>query len=285
MPRRRFALIALLALVLALAASACGGGDDEGTDTSGATDTGAGRRGELTKGGIYRIGRVVLRVHRGLRSDRRVPRHGTRPLLEPARCGTSWATSHEGGAAGNELVPDLATDSAEISGRRAHVYVHAEGRRRCSVRRSAARSPPKDVAYAFERIGTEALVAQYGFYYTVIKGMAEFTAGDAKTISGIETPDDKTIVSTLTQPTGDFLYRVAMPAAAPDSTGGGEVLHEGRRVRPQRRVLGPVHDRGLGQGRCDVAATRSSRHPVSIRRGIMSLVRNPDYDQSTDDDA
>ena len=29
----------------------------------------------------------------------------------------------------------------------------------------------QDVDYAFERIGTEALVAQYGFYYPVIEGM------------------------------------------------------------------------------------------------------------------
>ena len=34
----------------------------------------------------------------------------------------------------------------------------------------------KDVLYAFERIGTPKLVAQYGFYYTVIKGMSEFSA-------------------------------------------------------------------------------------------------------------
>ncbi len=49
MPRRRFALIALLALVLALA-SACGGGDDAATKSRG-TDTGQSGEGEVTKGG------------------------------------------------------------------------------------------------------------------------------------------------------------------------------------------------------------------------------------------
>ena len=78
----------------------------------------------------------------------------------------------------------------------------------------------EDVAFAFERIGTESLVAQYGFYYTVIEGMTEFTeAGGLEKkgnkISGIETPDPKTISITLTEPTGDFLYRLAMPAAGP----------------------------------------------------------------------
>ena len=37
----------------------------------------------------------------------------------------------------------------------------------------------EDVYYAFKRIGTESVVAQYGFYYTVIEGMQEFTEAGA----------------------------------------------------------------------------------------------------------
>ena len=73
----------------------------------------------------------------------------------------------------------------------------------------------KDVAYAFERIGTPSLVAQYGFYFDVIEGMEAFRAGEATEIAGIETPDERTIVFHLTRPTGDFGYRLAMPATAP----------------------------------------------------------------------
>ncbi len=120
-----------------------------------------------------------------------------------------------GGAEGNEIVPDLATDLGEVSEDGLTYTFTLKDGVKFGPCRSAVTMTSEDVAYAFERIGTEALVAQYGFYYTVIKGMAEFTAGDAKTISGIETPDDKTIKFTLTQPTGDFLYRIAMPAAAP----------------------------------------------------------------------
>ena len=36
-----------------------------------------------------------------------------------------------------------------------------------------------------------------------------------KPVSGIETPDDTHIVFHLEQPTGDFLYRVALPASYP----------------------------------------------------------------------
>src|SRR5205085_491284 len=74
----------------------------------------------------------------------------------------------------------------------------------------------KDVEYAFRRIDSKALVAQYGFYYDgTIVGMNGPQATTPADISGIDTPDDKTIIFHLQQPTGDFLYRLAMPAAAP----------------------------------------------------------------------
>jgi peptide/nickel transport system substrate-binding protein len=121
---------------------------------------------------------------------------------------------HISGPEGNEIVPDLATEVPEpTDGGLKYTFTLKDG---------VEFGPPldreitsQDILYAFERIGTESLAAQYAFYYTVIEGMAEFSSGDAKTISGIETPDDKTIVFTLTQPTGDFLNRVAMPATAP----------------------------------------------------------------------
>ena len=56
------------------------------------------------------------------------------------------------------------------------------------------------------------LVAQYGqCYFGTIKGMDGKT-NSPKPVSGIETPDDSTIVFHPTKPTGDFLYRLSMPA-------------------------------------------------------------------------
>src|SRR6266516_3653477 len=49
---------------------------------------------------------------------------------------------------------------------------------------------------------------------SVQKGM-DGKAPAPKPISGIETPDDSTIIFNLTKPVGDFLYRVSMPATAP----------------------------------------------------------------------
>ena len=108
----------------------------------------------------------------------------------------------------------------------------------------------QDIAYAFERLANPDLGgAGYPNYYTEIVGFEEFGAGEADTITGIETPDDKTIVFTLEKPVGDFLYRLAMPARRPDPGRGREVLHGGRRLRPLRDLVGPVHDRGLRRAR------------------------------------
>ena len=265
--------------MLALAASACGGGDDEGTDTSGATDTGQ-AGAEVTKGGIYRIASTQFNHTGGF--DPTGEYLGTSlDMYDNLMLRTLVGYTHEAGAKGNVLVPDLATDLGEISeDGLTYTFTLKDG-----VMFGPPVSRPitsKDVAYAFERIGTEALVAQYGFYYTVIKGMAEFTAGDAKTISGIETPDDKTIVFTLTQPTGDFLYRVAMPAAAPVPPEVGKCFTKAGEYGRNVVSSGPYMFEGsdkVDATSCDTIKPVSGFDPT--RR--MSLVRNPDYDQATDD--
>ena len=74
----------------------------------------------------------------------------------------------------------------------------------------------KDFKYEFDRLANPDIGAfGYPLYYEVIKGFKEVADGKAKAVSGIETPDDKTIVFHLTKPAGDFLYRLAMAAAGP----------------------------------------------------------------------
>jgi len=72
-----------------------------------------------------------------------------------------------------------------------------------------------DIKYAIERQFIGSVGAQYPFYYEAIEGVKEFQSGAAKDISGIETPDPKTITFNLSEPVGDWDYRMAMPAAAP----------------------------------------------------------------------
>ena len=122
--------------------------------------------------------------------------------------------NHVAGPAGNLLVPDLATSTGTIgNGGRTYTFRLKDGIRFGPPLNREITS--KDVAFAFERIATKSVGAQYGFYYDVIKGMSAYAQGEAKTISGIKTPNPRTVVFDLTAPTGDFRYRLAMPAAGP----------------------------------------------------------------------
>lgn len=187
---------------------------------------------------------------------------------------------HTAGAAGNELIPDLAVDTGTLSDDGlTYTYTLKDG---------ITFGPPlsreitsADVAYAFERIGTESLVAQYGFYYTVIEGMSEFMAGEADTISGIQTPDDKTIVFTLTTPTGDFPFRLAMPAAGPAPREVAGCFTEAGEYGRYLISSGPYMLEGsdaLDASSCDTLEPIAGFDPNTA----LTLVRNPDYDPATD---
>jgi peptide/nickel transport system substrate-binding protein len=69
-----------------------------------------------------------------------------------------------------------------------------------------------DIKYGVERLFLPSVGAGYSTYYEDIEGVKEFQAGKADEITGIETPDDKTIIFHLTQPLGDWDFRMAMPA-------------------------------------------------------------------------
>ena len=259
---------ALLASV-ALVGAGCGGDDG-----------GSGPSADVKKGGTYRIATVdfgfsnafdptgeYLGLAHGYYSN----------LLSRNLVGYR----HRPGGPGNELVPDLADSVPEPS---------ADGLTYTfKLKQGIKFGPPldreitsKDIAFAFERIGTKSLAAQYGFYYDVIEGMAAFKDGSAKTISGIQTPDDKTITFKLTAPTGDFLYRLGMPAtqAMPREVAGcfKNAGDYGRYVV----ASGPyMIDGSAAQDAtsCKTLKPLSGWDPTKN----LTFVRNPSYDPATDD--
>src|SRR5262249_1771047 len=112
--------------------------------------------------------------------------------------------NHVADAAGNQLVSDLATSvPAPTNGGTVYTFPLKKGVKFSPPVNRAVTS--KDVLYAMERMAKPKNGAQYSFYYSVIKGFNDYGAGKAKTISGIKTPNNSTIVFTLTHPTGDFL--------------------------------------------------------------------------------
>jgi len=190
---------------------------------------------------------------------------------------------HVAGPAGNVLVPDLATSLGTISdGGRTYTFHLKPGIRFGPPLDRAITS--KDVAYAFERIGTKSLGAQYGFYYDVIRGMAAFSARKAKVISGIATPNATTVVFHLTAPTGDFRYRLAMPAAGPLPR---EIAGCFAKPGAYGRYLvasGPYMLAGSEKLNPASCATVTASGPIPGFDGEreLDLVRNPAYDAMTD---
>jgi peptide/nickel transport system substrate-binding protein len=112
-------------------------------------------------------------------------------------------------------VPDLAEKEPQISPDNKTITV----KRRTGVRFS----PPvnrevtsKDVKYAFERAFTKNVPSGYAMsYFADIKGAPD-GPGDFKDISGIKTPDDRTIAFELDKPTAvTVAAALVMPISAP----------------------------------------------------------------------
>lgn len=188
---------------------------------------------------------------------------------------------HIKGSEGDDLVADLATDLGEVSDDGlTYTFTLKEGIRFGPPLNREVTS--KDIEYAFRRIDTSALVAQYGFYYDgVIEGMDGARNKMPADISGIETPDDRTIVFHLQQPTGDFLFRLAMPATSPIPE---EVAGCFDRAGDYGRVVvstGPYMIQGADRvdaSSCDTIEPMKGFDPTKK----LVLVRNPNYDKSTD---
>ena len=89
-----------------------------------------------------------------------------------------------------------------------------------------------DIVRALERESDpNASVNGYNFYYNVIDGFADFGAGKADSIKGLETPDDSTLVVTLSEPAGYLPYLFAMAATAPIPPNGDAPLGAARGTR------------------------------------------------------
>ena len=272
----------LLSLVLALGASACDAGDEDGGETQAREAEGA---AAPKRGGTFRVQWDAFQWTANFdpTGEYLGDAHG---ILANTLVRTLMGYRHVAGPRGNELVPDLAAAEPEVS-EDGLTYTF-------KLREGVKFAPPvnrdvtsRDVAYAFERIGTRSLAAQYGFYFLVIEGMDEFTKAGGLSkkgnkISGIRTPDDSTIVFTLREPTGDFLYRLATVATGPIPH---EVAKCFLKAGEYGRFLissGPYMIDGsdeLDLGSCKAMKPLSGFDPSQR----LILVRNPNYDQATDE--
>jgi peptide/nickel transport system substrate-binding protein len=198
-------------MVLSLVAAACGGSDDE-PNANPSSDSG--QDGEKPTGGTLTYESEEFGFTSGFDPSGEYLGNAW-GVMSNMLIRTVMGYRHLGGTEGNEVVPDLAAEEPEVSDD-GKTYTF-------KLRDDVNFGPPlnrpvtsKDVEYAFRRIAMKSVNALYaGYYVGTIDGLKVGDDPGPGGISGIETPDDSTIIFHLVKPTGDFLYRLAMPATAP----------------------------------------------------------------------
>jgi peptide/nickel transport system substrate-binding protein len=189
---------------------------------------------------------------------------------------------------GAELRPDLAADLPTIS---------ADGltwtfRIKTGIHYAPPMADKEVVAGDFVRALERALrpdplklntdgYTPYGPYLSnVIAGASEFTQGTAASISGLETPDDHTLVVHLVQPTGDLGARLALPAATPIPPGAADGHDKG--YGPYLVATGPYMIEGSDQLNPALPADQQPTVAGYVPGDHLYLVRNPSWDRATD---
>jgi peptide/nickel transport system substrate-binding protein len=174
-----------------------------------------------------------------------------------------------------DLQPDLAESAPDIAADGKTVTV--------KIRSGVKFSPPvnrevtsKDVKYGIERGFLKTVNGPYvGAYMGDMVGLKAFQSGKAKDISGIQTPDDHTIVIKLERPRGAIVAGdLSMPAAAPVPE---EYAKPFDKQQPstygQHQVAtGPYMIENDSSGKLTGYKPGSEIH----------LIRNPNWDKSTD---
>ncbi len=271
---RRWPVFAAFVALLLLAAACTNSSGSGASPSSSASTT------KVTRGGVYRTAVSSM----GL-TDNLDPvgedQIGFAFAIYDATLRTLVGFRHINGPAGEQLVPDLATSvPAPTDGGLTYTF---------HLKSDIKFAPPVnreitsyDIAYAFQRLNDATLVPEYPYYYDgIIRGLTGKATKPNTPVSGIDTPNATTIIFHLTQPTGDFLNRLAMPAAAPVPPEVGKCFTQPGTYGRDLISSGPYMIQGAG------AVNISSCKAIKPMAGFdstthLTLVRNPNYVQSTD---
>ena len=188
---------------------------------------------------------------------------------------------------GTVVQPDLASAVPEVSsdGLTWTFRLRPDIRYAPPLQGTSVTSP--DVIRALERyatLDTEFALNDLG----AIVGMAEFAAGSASTIAGLETPDDRTLVVRLTAPNGEMPDRFASPATSPIPPHPAHVARfgvaDGHDADWERFIVGTGPYMIERSADVDFSLPAAEQQPLSgYHPGArVVLVRNPSWDPSTD---
>jgi ABC-type transport system substrate-binding protein len=200
-------------------------------------------------------------------------------------------------AGGAILRPDLASELPEVSSDGFTWTFH--------IKRGIRYAPPLqdqeivagDVARALQRMAASS--SGYLSYYSAIEGFDAARRGHSISISGLDVPNDSTLVVHLTHATGDLPFLFSFPATAPipadprdPSAPFGVATGHDEDYGQFLVASGPYMYEGSGQ--LDLNLPTPDQTPVSgfvpavtggpfgFHHGSLTLVRNPSWDPATD---
>jgi peptide/nickel transport system substrate-binding protein len=267
MRRSAWTLAAASMAALSLGVAACGGSDNGSSDTGGNKDAStppktAKQGGKLTvlwSGDVDHIdcGQAYYQMSYFICYSTQRPLYSYKP---------------DDGAT---LVPDLAESAPEVSSDGKTVTV--------KIRKGVKFSPPvnrevtsKDVKYAIERGFTTSVASgPIATYFADLDG-AKIGSKPGSTVSGIETPDDQTIVFHLKRATGGVLAAgaLAFPETAP--------VPEEYAKKFDAETQSTYGENQVATGPYMIENDASGKAIGYEPTKRIHLVRNPNWDKSTD---
>jgi peptide/nickel transport system substrate-binding protein len=190
----------------ALVVAGCGGGGGGGGTTAGGASTTGKKGGSLT----------VLNVAGGVDSLDPGYWYYQEDYAEIGLTTQRWLYSWQPGK--TTPTPDIADGMPQLSNGGKTVTIKLKTGIKYSAPLQNREVSSKDIKYAMSRAFTPRVGSGYApVYYGDIKGVAAVQSGKAKLISGIQTPDDHTLVFQLTKPVGVIAnaQALALPATVP----------------------------------------------------------------------
>ncbi|MDX3530859.1 ABC transporter substrate-binding protein [Streptomyces sp. ID05-39B] len=220
--RRKQAFAAAAAVAALLTTAACGGGSDDGDNGSktgaagfDAANNKVAQADLAKKGGTLKFGAAqdadswdTTRGYYGMMWN--FARYYSRQLV---------TNKAEPGAAGAEVTPDLATETAKVTDDgKTYTYTLRDG----ITWEDGKPITSKDVKYGIERVWAQDVLSGGPTYLKDVldpkgeyKGPYKDTSADKLGLKAIETPDDKTIVFKLPVANSDFEEMLALVSASP----------------------------------------------------------------------
>jgi peptide/nickel transport system substrate-binding protein len=193
---------------------------------------------------------------------------------------------------GSELHPDLAASLPEIApDGLTWTFTLKKGLRYGPPLNDVEITAP-DFVRAFHRLLTSRVDPDgYGsLLFADVDGAGEYARGEADSISGLETPDDHTLVIRLTRPAGDLGARLAIPLVSPlppntldpDAPFG---VAQGHDDGYGRFLVSSGPYMVEGSERLDFGVPPPDQVPLPglVPGESLSLVKNPSWDPGTDD--